>query len=76
MNRTKWLPDRRMQKFRDVLGRWENWGTSLRRCSRDSSGFRPAAPALPGRRCEEEGLAGLVAAASEDCRSIGASETT
>ena len=23
MNRAAWLPDRRMQKFRDVLSRWE-----------------------------------------------------
>jgi hypothetical protein len=23
MNRTAWLQDRRMQKFRDVLSRWE-----------------------------------------------------
>ena len=23
MNRAAWLQDRRMQKFRDVLGRWE-----------------------------------------------------
>jgi hypothetical protein len=23
MNRTTWLQDRRMQKFRDVLSRWE-----------------------------------------------------
>ena len=24
MNRTMWLQDRRMQKFRDVLSRWES----------------------------------------------------
>ena len=26
MNRTTWLQDRRMQKFRDVLSRWESAG--------------------------------------------------
>src|SRR4029453_15330308 len=29
MNRTTWLQDRRMQKFRDVLGRWESGGLSM-----------------------------------------------
>ena len=29
MNRTTWLQDRRMQKFRDVLGRWESGELSM-----------------------------------------------
>src|SRR5215216_6583276 len=59
MNRTTWLQDRRMQKFRDVLSRWER---------RELSGM--AAAELLGcserqfrryrRRYEEEGLDGLL----------------
>jgi hypothetical protein len=29
MNRTAWLQDRRMQKFRDVLSRWERGDLSI-----------------------------------------------
>jgi len=29
MNRTAWLQDRRMQKFRDVLSRWESGTLSM-----------------------------------------------
>lgn len=29
MNRTAWLQDRRMQKFRDVLSRWERGALSM-----------------------------------------------
>jgi hypothetical protein len=29
MNRTTWLQDRRMQKFRDVLSRWESGALSM-----------------------------------------------
>ena len=29
MNRTAWLQDRRMQKFRDVLSRWEQGRLSM-----------------------------------------------
>jgi hypothetical protein len=29
MNRTAWLQDRRMQKFRDVLSRWERGDLSM-----------------------------------------------
>src|SRR6516162_9419563 len=59
MNRTTWLQDRRMQKFRDVLSRWERKELSameageLLGCSeRQFRRYR--------RRYEEEGLAGLV----------------
>src|SRR6516225_5539883 len=59
MNRTTWLQDRRMQKFRDVLSRWERKELSameageLLGCSeRQFRRYR--------RRYEEDGLAGLV----------------
>ena len=59
MKRTTWLQDRRMQKFRDVLSRWERKELSameageLLGCSeRQFRRYR--------RRYEEEGLAGLV----------------
>src|SRR5262249_58962938 len=58
MNRTTWLQDRRMQKFRDVLSRWERKELSameageLLGCSeRQFRRYR--------RRYEEDGLAGL-----------------
>jgi Helix-turn-helix domain len=59
MNRRTWLQDRRMQKFRDVLSRWERKELSameageLLGCSeRQFRRYR--------RRYEEEGVAGLV----------------
>lgn len=59
MNRTAWLEDRRMQKFRDVLSRWEGRELSameageLLGCSeRQFLRYR--------RRYEDEGLEGLV----------------
>ena len=59
MNRTTWLQDRRMQKFRDVLSRWERRELSameageLLGCSeRQFRRYRI--------RYEEEGLAGLI----------------
>jgi transposase len=58
MNRATWLQDRRMQKFRDVLSRWERKELSameageLLGCSeRQFRRYR--------RRFEEEGIAGL-----------------
>lgn len=58
MNRTTWLQDRRMQKFRDVLSRWERKDLSameageLLGCSeRQFRRYR--------RRFEEEGIEGL-----------------
>jgi AraC-like DNA-binding protein len=33
MNRTTWLQDRRMQKFRDVLSRWERRELSMMEAS-------------------------------------------
>jgi transposase len=58
MNRTHWLQDRRMQKFVDVLGRWERnalsaleAGEILGMSERQFRRYRV--------RFEEEGLAGL-----------------
>jgi len=59
MNRTTWLQDRRMQKFRDVLSRWERKklsaleaGEILGMSERQFRRYR--------RRYEEDGLNGLV----------------
>src|ERR1700746_1775408 len=59
MNRTTWLQDRRMQKVRDVLRRWERKqlsaleaGEILGRSERQFRRYR--------RRYEEDGLNGLV----------------
>jgi len=59
MNRTTWLQDRRMQKFRDVLSRWERKelsaleaGEILGMSERQFRRYR--------RRYEEDGLAGLI----------------
>jgi hypothetical protein len=43
MNRTTWLQDRRMQKFRDVLGRWE------RRPLERGIGFQNCTPMVASR---------------------------
>ena len=58
MNRAAWLQDRRMQKFVDVLGRWERSelsaleaGEILGMSERQFRRYRA--------RFEEEGLAGL-----------------
>lgn len=58
MNRSDWLQDRRMQKFRDVLNRWEAKTLSgleaaelLGMCERTFRRYR--------QRYEEEGVAGL-----------------
>ena len=59
MNRATWLQDRRMQKFRDVLSRWEarelsamEAGELLGVSERQFRRYR--------RRWEEEGLEGLI----------------
>jgi hypothetical protein len=83
MNRTTWLQDRRMQKFRDVLSRWEGKelsaleaGEILGMSERQFRRYR--------RRYEEDGLAGLVdrrlgkesARACRSTRSFGCSVNT
>ena len=59
MDRTQWLQDRRMQKFRDVLSRWErrelsamDAGEILGMSERQFRRYR--------QRYEEEGLSGLL----------------
>src|SRR5258705_13865277 len=59
MNRTTWLQDRRMQKFRDVLSRWEQKelsaleaGEVLGMSERQFRRYRA--------RYEEDGLEGLI----------------
>src|SRR3984893_4437584 len=58
MNRATWLQDRRMQKFRDVLSRWER-----KELSALEAGEGLGMSERQGRRCraryEEDGLEGL-----------------
>jgi transposase len=59
MNRTMWLQDRRMQKFRDVLSRWERKELSAMEAG-ELLGFSERQFRRYRRRYEEEGLAGLI----------------
>jgi transposase len=59
MNRTTWLQDRRMQKFRDVLSRWERRELSAMEAG-ELLGFSERQFRRYRRRYEEEGLAGLI----------------
>ena len=59
MNRTTWLQDRRMQKFRDVLSRWERKDLSAMKAA-EILGVSERQVRRYRRRYEEEGLAGLV----------------
>jgi len=59
MNRTAWLQDRRMQKFRDVLSRWERRELSAMDAG-DLLGCSERQFRRYRRRYEEEGLDGLV----------------
>jgi transposase len=59
MNRTAWLQDRRMQKFRDVLSRWERGGLSMMDAG-EILGMSERQFRRYRDRYEEEGLAGLV----------------
>jgi Helix-turn-helix domain len=59
MKRAAWLQDRRMQKFRDVLSRWERGELSMM----DAGGLLGMSERQFRRyrdRYEEEGLAGLI----------------
>src|SRR5436190_22434070 len=58
MNRTTWLQDRRMKKFRDVLSRWERKELSGLEAS-ELLGISARQFRRYPDRCEEEGLAGL-----------------
>lgn len=48
MNRTTWLQDCRMQKFRDVLSPWEAGALSMLEAVGDSADVGAAFPALSG----------------------------
>ena len=57
MNRTAWLQDRRMQKFRDVLSRWERKELSAREAG-EILGVSERQFRRYRHRYEEDGLAG------------------
>jgi transposase len=59
MNRTAWLQERRMQKFCDVLSRWEAGGLSLKDAA-DLLGISERQLRRWRERYEEEGLDGLI----------------
>lgn len=59
MKRTAWLQDRRMQKFRDVLSRWERRELSAMEAG-EILGMSERQFRRYRRRYEEEGLDGLV----------------
>jgi transposase len=59
MNRTAWLQDRRMQKFRDVLSRWERGELSMMEAG-ELLGVSERQFRRYRDRYEEDGLEGLV----------------
>src|SRR5438874_9888204 len=59
MNRTTWLQDRRMQKFRDVLSRWERRELSMMEAS-ELLGMSERQFRRYRERFEEDGEAGLI----------------
>lgn len=59
MNRTTWLQDRRMQKFRDVLSRWEGGELSMMEAG-ELLGMSERQFRRYRDRYEEEGLEGLI----------------
>ena len=59
MNRAAWLQDRRMQKFRDVLSRWEAGELSMMEAG-ELLGMSERQFRRYRDRFEEEGLEGLV----------------
>ena len=58
MNRTAWLQDRRMQKFRDVLSRWESGALSMLEAG-ELLGMSERQFRRYRERYEADGLAGL-----------------
>ena len=58
MNRATWLQDRRMQKFRDVLSRWEAGGLSMMEAG-ELLGMSERQFRRYRERYEEEGVEGL-----------------
>ena len=78
MNRTTWLQDRRMQKFRDVLSRWEGKELSALEAGEilgmwsDSSGVTGGATRRMGLRGSlTDGLARNRLGACRSTRSLG-----
>jgi hypothetical protein len=59
MNRTTWLQDRRMQKFRDVLSRWERGSLSMMEAG-ELLGMSERQFRRYRDRYEEDGLEGLI----------------
>jgi hypothetical protein len=59
MNRATWLQDRRMQRFRDVLSRWEAGELSMMEAG-ELLGMSERQFRRYRDRYEEDGLAGLV----------------
>jgi transposase len=59
MNRTAWLQDRRMQKFRDVLSRWESGALSMMEAG-ELLGLSERQFRRYRERYEEDGLEGLI----------------
>jgi len=59
MNRTTWLQDRRMQKFRNVLSRWESGELSMMEAG-ELLGMSERQFRRYRDRYEEEGLEGLL----------------
>jgi len=59
MNRTTWLQDRRMQKFRDVLSRWERGALSMMEAG-ELLGMSERQFRRYRDRYEEDGLEGLI----------------
>lgn len=59
MNRTAWLQERRMLKFRDVLSRWEAWELSAMEAS-ELLGMSERQFRRYRGRYEDEGEAGLL----------------
>ena len=59
MDRTQWLQDRRMQKFRDVLSRWERRELSAMEAG-EVLGVSERQFRRYRQRYEEEGLSGLL----------------
>ena len=60
MNRTAWLQERRMQKFQDVLGRWEKKKLSGLEAAETIGDVGAAVPTLPTSVTNRTGIGGLV----------------
>src|SRR5260370_4458367 len=59
MNRAAWLQDRRMQKFRDILSRWERGALSMMEAG-ELLGMSERQFRRYRDRYEEDGLDGLI----------------